>query len=113
MALMQEAISREDWERQDKGLPPLKRKATPRPEPEKPDIKDQISLKKVDFQRLLSVHRENRKNKEKVTFIGYIVKMEVKEGVGVKTIGGWVPEADWMEFLRFNRGKINMEALQV
>ena len=113
MALMQEAIPREDWERQDRGLPPISRKAPPKPEPAKPKIDDQISIKKINFHALLSARRENRKNKEGTTFIGYVVRLEVKEGARVKALGGWVPEADWMEFIRNHRGKINMEALQV
>jgi len=113
MPIMQEAIPKEDWERMDKGLPPIKRKQEPRPEPEKPKMNDQISLKKIDFQRLISVNRENRRNKDRTTFIGYIVKVEIKDGAGIKTLGGWVPEEEWLEFLRYHRGKINMEALQV
>lgn len=113
MALMQEAMSREDFERSEKGLPPLKKKSVPRPEPEKPKVKDQISLKGINFQGLLSVKRDNQRNAEGQIFIGYTVRMEVKDGAGVKTLGGWVPESEWQEFMRYHRGKINMEALQV
>ena len=113
MPIMQEAIPKEDWERMDKGLPPIKRPIIQRPEPEPLQGKDQISLKGIKFVNLISVKRENRKNKEGMNFIGYLVKVEVKDGAGVKTLGGWAPEADWLEFLRNHRGRINMEALQV
>lgn len=113
MALMNEAMSKEDWERQDKGLPPIKRKVTPRPEPKAPEIKHQVSLKGIKFERLISVNRSNTRNKDNMTFIGYEVVMEVKEGATVKSLGGWVPEAEWMEFVRAHRSQINMAALQV
>jgi hypothetical protein len=113
MPIMQEAVPKEDWERMEKGLPPINRKPEPRPDPENPKVDDQISLKKIDFQRLISAKRENRRNKDKVLFIGFSVRMEIKEGAGVKSLGGWVPEAEWLEFLRINRGKINMEGLQI
>lgn len=115
MPLMQEAIPREDWEAMDRGERVPKRKSTPRPEPAAPKIAGQISVRGVDFQRLMSIKRDNRRNSTGMMFIGFQITLEAKEKgtAGVKTLSGWIPEVEWLELLRVNRDKINVSMLQV
>jgi len=42
--MAQEAMSKENWERIDKGLPPIKKVKIVRPEPEKPKIENEIKF---------------------------------------------------------------------
>ena len=131
MSLMQEAMSREEWERKELGLPPLKKKKkVERPDPVPPKVDKLLSFKEVPldrFVRLISVKRNNIKNKDGVSFIGYDAEMEIK--VEVKSqkpldkilseegktyiLSGWFPEGEWMQFLRNMRSRIDLSMLQM
>jgi len=130
MPLMQEAMSREEWERKELGLPPLKKKKVERPDPVFPKVDKLLSFKEVPldrFVRLISVKRNNIKNKDGVSFIGYDAEMEIK--VEVKSqkpldkilseegktyiLSGWFPEGEWMQFLRNMRSRIDLSMLQM
>jgi len=130
MPLMQEAMSREEWERKELGLPPLKKKKVERPDPVPPKVDKLLSFKEVPldrFVRLISVKRNNIKNKDGVSFIGYDAEMEIK--VEVKSqkpldkilseegktyiLSGWFPEGEWMQFLRNMRSRIDLSMLQM
>jgi hypothetical protein len=129
MPLMQEAMSREEWERKELGLPPLKKKKVERPEPTPPKVDKLLSFKEVPldrFVRLISVKRNNIKNKDGVSFIGYDVEMEIKskdkkkpldkilsEESETYLISGWFPEGEWMQFLRHMRSRIDLSMLQM
>jgi len=130
MPLMQEAMSRDEWERKELGLPPLKKKKVERPDPVPPKVDKLLSFKEVPldrFVRLISVKRNNIKNKDGVSFIGYDAEMEIK--VEVKSqkpldkilseegktyiLSGWFPEGEWMQFLRNMRSRIDLSMLQM
>jgi len=130
MPLMQEAMIREEWERKELGLPPLKKKKVERPDPVPPKVDKLLSFKEVPldrFVRLISVKRNNIKNKDGVSFIGYDAEMEIK--VEVKSqkpldkilseegktyiLSGWFPEGEWMQFLRNMRSRIDLSMLQM
>jgi hypothetical protein len=81
MSLMNEAISREDFERQEKGLPPLKKDKIVRPEPEFPKVDNLIKFDDIpilDFERIVTSAMRRIKNKEGVNFIGYDVTILLK-----------------------------------
>ena len=129
MPLMQEAMSREEWERKELGLPPLKKKKVERPDPVFPKVDKLLSFKEVPldrFVRLINVKRNNIKNKDGVSFIGFDVDMEIKAKEKKKTldkimseepetyiISGWFPEGEWMQFLRHMRSRIDLSMLQM
>jgi len=113
------------------GLPPLKKKKkVERPDPVPPKVDKLLSFKEVPldrFVRLISVKRNNIKNKDGVSFIGYDAEMEIK--VEVKSqkpldkilseegktyiLSGWFPEGEWMQFLRHMRSRIDLSMLQM
>jgi len=117
MALQREAMSREDFERADKGLPPIKKKKIVRPEPERPEIKNELSAKDIkseDFIDLMSAKRNVIKNGEGIRFIGFDVVIKVvakgpggrpaqsKDGKPVppKIVNGWMDEGNFLELRR-------------
>lgn len=119
MPLMRESMSKEDWDRQEQGLPPIKRKVEPRPEPEPPEIGDMILFKDVPidlFSRLLAAKFKMVKNKDGMRFAGFDVEIELsmKEGKEEHTdvVKGWMPETEWLLFLRSARSKIDYRIVQ-
>ena len=132
MPLMQEAMSRSEWERQEAGLPPLKKKKVARPEPEPPKVDKLLNFKDLPldrFVRLVSVKRRTIKNKDGVSFIGFDVEMEIKyKGKKQKPLdkimseepeaetyilSGWFPEGEWYQFCRSMRTRIDLSILQM
>lgn len=132
MALMQEAMTREDWERKEKGLPPIKKEKIVRPEPEHPKVERLVTCSSVPFDRfvrIISSKRNNLKNKDGVRFIGFDVEIEVKYKIQPKkadseeaetkepkenyVIAGWMPEGEWLQLLRSLRNKIDLSMLQM
>lgn len=128
MALMKEAMTKEDFDRSEKGLPPLKAVKVARPEPEEPEIDNWIKFKDVDvklFASLDSAKRRTIKNREGVRFIGFDVSMqiyqpgafgrpkEVEKGVPAKpeTITGWMLEGDFLQLRRTFSKKINVDVI--
>lgn len=127
MALMQEAMTQANWERADKGLPPFKVKKTPRPEPEKPTVEDEITFKDITgFIELKRAERKVVKNAEGVRFIGFNVEIELegKNKVGrpkesekeippePRLLEGWMAEGDFMELVRTYRKEINPQVIK-
>jgi hypothetical protein len=127
---MQEAMSRDEWERKELGLPPLKKKKVERPDPVPPKVDKLLSFKEVPldrFVRLINVKRNNIKNKDGVSFIGYDAEMEIKVEVKFQKpldkilseegktyiLSGWFPEGEWMQFLRNMRSRIDLSMLQM
>jgi hypothetical protein len=126
---MQEAMSRDEWERKELGLPPLKKKKVERPDPVFPKVDKLLSFKEIPldrFVRLISVKRSNIKNKDGVSFIGFDVEMEIKskekkkpldkiisEDPETYILAGWFPEGEWMQFLRNMRSRIDLSMLQM
>ena len=137
MPIMTEAISKDDFERAEQGLPPLKKKAKPRPEPEPPKVEKLLTFKDLPwdrFVRLVSVRQNVLKNKDRMRFIGYDVAIEFKYSPeSIKTKGskpldkilsdepikdtfiqdGWFSEGDWLQFCRTFRRKVDLSILQM
>lgn len=125
MPLMQEAVSLEDWERSKKGLKPLKRKIIQRPEPERPEIQNEIKFEDINLERFKSLDNATRntlKNKEGVRFIGYDVEITLgkpekmiaitnEEKNAPKSMKGWMSEGDFLRLVRTKRKDINQQAI--
>jgi hypothetical protein len=119
MALMRESMSKEDFDRAEQGLPPIKRTVAPRPEPEPPDVKERILFKDIPldmFSRLLNARFRSMRNKDGMRFTGFDVEIElsIKEGKEehTETLRGWMPETEWLLFLRNARSKIDYKVVQ-
>jgi hypothetical protein len=130
MALMQEAVSKENWERIEKGLPPLKPKKIHKPEPERPTIKNEIKCSDIPQGYEVELEQARRKsvrNDQKVMFIGFDVTINLipilkKRGPGrpketedaplePKTLSGWMIEGEFLTFVRTYRKKINQQVI--
>lgn len=132
MPIMQEAMSKADFERMEQGLRPIKRKVIPRPEPTPPKLDNVMKCDDVPidrFVRLLSSERLRLKNEEGVNFIYYKVAIELKGKETKKkpleiivadeapketyTLSGYFPEGEWEKFKRFYRDKLSLGQLQM
>lgn len=113
MPIMNEAVSKEDFDLMERGMKPAKKKVEPRPEPPMPVI-EQI-VKVVDIPenytvRLDEAFRSIKKNKDGMRFIGYDVVIrlipvtpeEKKAGrpFEPKTLTGWMIEGEFLALLR-------------
>lgn len=128
MPIMTEAMSLEDFERMRKGLPPIKVKQIKRPEPEKPEIENEIKFEDIkEFIALDSVKRSCLRNKEGIMFLGYDVTIRVmstaSRGPGrppkdapepikeEQTLIGWMNEGEFLTLVRHFRNKINTQVI--
>ncbi len=133
MPIMQEAIPLEDFNRMQKGLPPLKKKVIKKPEPEKPDIKNEIKFEDIpvdSFVELEYAKRNTLMNKDGVCFIGFDVSIrlgaqavlkrkpgrppKIKEPVSDEpgVLRGWMDEGNFFTLMRHFRQKINPNVVQ-
>jgi len=127
MALMKEAISKDDFERAEKGLPPLKLKKEPRPEPEKPEVQDEITFEDISgFIELLRAERKTIRNAEGIRFIGYSVEImlegkkkpgrpkESEKEIPIEptVLEGWMCEGDFLKLVRTYRKDINSQVIK-
>jgi len=124
-----EAMSKKDWDRAEKGLPPLKVEKIKRSEPERPKIENEIKLDDIpinDFVELEYARRKTIQNTEGVRFIGYEVSMVLgfkrkqgrpkeseKEQISgePKILSGWMGEGDFLSLVRTCRKKINQQVI--
>jgi len=112
MTIMNEAVLRNDWERMQKGQPPLPKQKVVRPEPEPPRVENQIKFEDVPLTstlRLLSKVRDNLKNSEGIAFTGYRICIEEIESK--KTLTGWVSDGDFGKLLPFLRESSDVRVL--
>jgi len=129
MAIMQEAMTKANFERAEKGLPPFKPKKVVRPEPEKPEVENEIKfsdIKPNDFIELTEAKRNTVKNAEGVRFIGFDVVMKLKqkgpfgrpkktengEPAGPKIVTGWMAEGNFLELMRTFRETIRPQVVR-
>lgn len=112
MKQMQEAVPEEDFERMEKGLPPIKKPVEKRPSPALPEVKDRLDIKTINFEDVTAVtdcKLRPQRNAEGVVFLGYEVGMATKKG----PIMGWLPETEFYTLRRhlLGRSGINTMAL--
>jgi len=125
MPIMSEAISKENWERIDKGLPPIPEKKIVKLEPEFPSIDNVIKFSDInldEFDELKNANRKIIKNKDGVSFLGYEMTVSFKppkrppgrlpKGQSAdkfkigRILGGWMPEGEFFKFYYKVRDKI-------
>jgi hypothetical protein len=107
-----DAVSLEDFERAEKGLPPLPKKKIIREEPEFPQIPNRIEFAKIPLDKLVRIEaiRKNvLKNKDGVRFIGYNIEIEMKDS---KSLQGWIMEGDLYKCLPYLREKTDQALLR-
>lgn len=124
--MLQEAVTKENWERMEKGLPPLKPKQEKKEDPVSPVISNEIKLSDIppncDVQ-LDHAQRNTVRNEQGMRFIGFDVIMTCvpkKKGPGKpptgtitepKTIEGWLAEGAFLELIRLHRKEIDQQVI--
>ena len=98
-----------------------------RPEPEKPEIKDEITFEDITgFTELIRAERKTVKNAEGMRFIGYSVEivLEGKKKPGrpkesekeippePRVLEGWMCEGDFLKLVRTYRKEINPQIIR-
>jgi len=126
MPLMQEAVSRVDWELMEQGKKPKRRPQIIRSEPERPDLKNEIKFTDVPFKRFKSLNSAKKnilKNKEGLRFIGYDVEISLgrpddmiaitdEEKKAPKSMDGWMDEGNFLQLVRTFRKKIDIQVIR-
>jgi hypothetical protein len=116
MPLMNEAMSKADFDRQEKGLAPLKQVKSVKPDYVKPDEKDELLFSDITLNgfepKLLSAKLNNRKNDEGVLFIGYEVTIDlISKKEDPIEMRGWMVEGEFMTFVRHYRSQISQQVI--
>lgn len=105
MTIQKEAISLENFQRAEKGLPPQVRPKVIRPEPEKPEVADEIAFKDIPEDLIFEFNARGCtfKNKDGVRFTGFNIYLETRNGT---VIEAWMPEGEF----QLLRQRIRVEA---
>lgn len=131
MALMREAMSKLDFERSEKGLPPLKSVLMERPKPPSPEVENEITMAHIldgyDVE-LESAKRRPIKNKDGMLFIGFDVVINLnptlkKKGPGrpketdddklePRILAGWMNEGQFLSLVRTYRKQIDQQVIR-
>ena len=122
MPLMKEAMSKEDFDRAEKGLAPIKREKIVVPDPKNPItdkelfLSDITALEEIYNFELVSANRKMVKNEDGVIFIGFDVLIEIFSKDGEKpedtnNMDGWMVEGEFLAFVRTYRKKINQNVI--
>ena len=130
MPLMNEAMTKDDFDRREKGLPPLKKERNTPPDPVKPAVENEIRM--TDIPDGYEVHLEFAKrstvrNEEGIMFIGFDVSIELfpikqkqKPGRPKKSdddplepmsLNGWMIEGEFLAFVRTYRKQIDQQVI--
>ena len=129
--MMNEAVSKENFDRLEKGLPPLKPKKVVIPDPQKPVIDNEITMKDIllGYDVKLDYAKKNLlRNEQGVRFIGFDVIITLnpipkKRGPGRPketedpqpepvTLKGWMIEGQFLEFVRTYRKQIDQQVIR-
>jgi len=96
MTIPKEAISKADFDRQERGLPPRAKPKIIKPEPTKPVVSDEITFKDIPAGEIydLSAKSCTFKNSEGTRFTGYNVFLESRDG---NVVEGWMPEGQFQK----------------
>ena len=123
MPLTKEAMSKEDFDRAEKELLPIKREKVVLPDPKKPITDKEIFLSDVtaleEFYsvELVSASRKMIKNEDGITFIGFDVSIEFlpkdenEKSEDIPKMDGWMVEGEFLAFVRTYRKKINQNVI--
>ena len=113
MKIMLEAIDKADWDRLEKGLPMRPKKKVVMPEPDPPEVPDQIFLEDVlkeKFKTLAGARKRVVRNAEGVMFMGFDVSIDLEDG---KRMDGWMSEADIRKLIRLFKNQIDSRIKEV
>ena len=93
MAIMKEAMNKEDWDRVQKGLKPRAKRKVEMPKYDLPEVKGRIELKHVPIGEVVGFFSSPKpiRNAEGVRFIGHEVTINIRDK---KPINGWMQEGD-------------------
>ncbi len=108
---LREAIPLEDFERMEKGLPPLPKKKEIRPDPEPPMVENRIEFESIPLDkavRLTRVREHSQRNKDGVIFIGYDIELELKDS---RPLQGWVDEGTLIKLIPLIRERTDQAIL--
>ena len=122
MSLMKEAISKVDYDRKEKGLPPLRSVLAARPEPEKPVIDSEITMADITegyMVELESARKHPLRNKEGMLFVGYDVviyltpptKKKDDKALEPKILRGWMLEGQFLALVRTYSKQIDRQVI--
>lgn len=125
MPIMNEAVSKEDFDLLERGIKPAKKKVTPRPEPEMPVIEQIVKVADIPENytvKLEQAFRSIKKNKDGMRFIGYDVVIQLmpvppeEKKAGrppePKTLTGWMIEGEFMALLRKYSKQIDRQVIR-
>ena len=100
-----EAILKEDFDRVEKGLPPVAKPKIIREEPERPTVPDEIKFADIPEDEIFefSARGHTFKNEAGTRFTGYNIYLETRKG---KAIEAWMPEGEFHKL----RLRIQVEA---
>ena len=100
-----EAISKADFDRQERGLPPKAQPKEIKPDPEPPVVPDQIAFKDIPEDEVFefSARRRTEKNEAGTRFSGYTIFLETRSG---KVTEGWLIEGEFEKL----RQRLRVEA---
>ena len=103
MGLMNEMMTKEEWERQQQGLPPRPKKEVVIPEPEPPVIENPIHFEDLDDKEITDVqgHMKSVKNKDGMIFTGFDLFVVFRDK---SQISGWLSDCDFQKLKLALRG---------
>jgi hypothetical protein len=109
--MQKEAMTKENFDRVEKGLAPLKPVKIVRPDAAEPKMEDRIKLSDIKGEiKLEYAGRYNRKNDEGVLFVGYCVTIKLMKKDPV-TLEGWMIEGEFKEFVRHFSDQIDQSKI--
>lgn len=99
MPLPREAVSLEDWERSERGLPPKPKPKVVRTDPVPPKVEGQVKLGDIPEGELLdfSARSKGLRNDAGVIFVFYEFYLKLVDG---RTFSGWLPEGEFYQLKR-------------
>jgi hypothetical protein len=110
---MKEAMTKENFDRVEKGLAPLKPVKLVRPDSAMPKMEDEIKMSDIKGEiKLEYAGRYSRKNDEGVLFVGYCVTIKlISKKKDPETIEGWMVEGEFKKFVRHFRDQIDQSMI--
>lgn len=107
-------MTKENFDRSEQGLPPLKKVKVVRPDDVKPDTEDELLASDVKSGcdvKLERASRVSRRNEDGVLFIGYDVSIDMITDGDTITMKGWMVEGEFMQFVRNHRKQIDQQVI--
>ena len=96
MTIPRDAISLDNFERQERGLPPRKNAQVSRPEPEPPEVEGQVKLEDIPNGEIKDFSARSRsvRNEQGMRFTGFDVYIQFSDKTEVS---GWILEGPFQQ----------------